>query len=88
MLKPYISLLVRGCIRNASSAAMPYQLLVVMRTLIRAVSRLAPDSTLFEEFTALIPFVVEVRMRRGTAAAHFLFAATETRSDGAGSCIV
>ena len=73
MLKPYISLLVRGCIRNASSAAMP---------------RLAPDSTLFEEFTALIPFVVEVRMRRGTAAAHLLFAATETRSDGAGSCIV
>ena len=62
VLKPYIGVLVRGCVRNVSSAPLPYHYLIVLRSLIRAVSRLSMDSTLFEEFTVLIPFVVEVRV--------------------------
>jgi hypothetical protein len=59
VLKPYIAVLVRGCIRNASMSTAPYHHLAILRVLFRGVL-VRKTEALNDEFPPLLPYIIEV----------------------------
>lgn len=62
ILRPYLAVLVRGCVRNAASCTQPIHHLFVLRSLFRAVAH-RKFELLYEEFPPLIPMLLESFVR-------------------------